>query len=76
MSGVYECVNCRHDGGEVLIIGGGWGKIDTSGKMPVRVTTDTGIFWDIEHNVSIQSLVIVCRIELEEDLDTNDFDFL
>ena len=44
--------------------------------MPVRVTTDTGIFWDIEHNVSIQSLVIVCRIELEEDLDTNDFDFL
>ena len=76
MSGVYECVNCRHDGGEVLIIRGGRGKIDTSGEMPVRVTTDTGNFWDIEHKIFIQLLVIVCRIELEEDLDTNDFDFL
>ena len=44
--------------------------------MPVRVTTDTENFWDIKHNILIQLLVIVCRIELEEDLDTNDFDFL
>ena len=44
--------------------------------MPVRVTTDTGNFWDIEHKIFMQLLVIVCRIELEEDLDTNDFDFL
>ena len=59
-----------------MIIGGGGGKIDTSGKMPVRVTTDTGNFWDIEHNILIPLLVIVCRIELEEDLDTNDYDIL
>ena len=44
--------------------------------MPVRVTTDTENFWDIEHNILIQLLVIVCRIELEEDLDTNDYDIL
>ena len=44
--------------------------------MPVGVTTDTENFWDIKNNILIQLLVIVCRIELEEDLDTNDFDFL